>query len=364
MGSTAPETTSSKQRFIWADVIRGICIILVVSAHVTVQWYVHVDFPEAAKSAWVWFNKGFAPMRLPLFFLVSGFLAASAINRPWRLVVRNRVATPYYLYVLWAIPLPLLYASLDSDVLYGRIESVWDALKVLFIPDSSLWYLFALAVYFGVAKSLAKAPKILVLVAVTVFSMCVSMWGGDSVLAGVGHYPAFYLLGAFFPSAVKALAATRGNRPIILAMIAYCAVLGTYVVDLQNVFGIRTLCGAVGAVAFLVLISRSTGIMGSVGAGLAKLGAKTLPIFILHYPILALIGVLLAASAGSIPMLLAGALPALLTIFLVTTSLAVYRVLMYLSLGFLFELPGGRAAAKSSHVGVHGEVGQTERRLP
>lgn len=278
-------------------------------------------------------------MRLPLFFLISGFLSAAAIKRPWKKVARSRVASPYYLYVLWAIPLPLLYAALDSVVLYGRIESVPDALKVLLVPNSSLWYLFALAAYFVVAKSLAWAPQRVVLLVILTLSMSIATWGGDSVMAGIGHYPFFYLLGAYFPNLINLIAEDRRVIVSVLAALAYACVLATYVLGWQDLFGVRTLCGAVGAWAGLIAASRSAAAWGWIGKGLTKLGTQTLPIFILHYPLLALVGVPVVAWAGSMPTAAAWALPAGLVALLVLASLIIHRLLVALGLGLLFRLP-------------------------
>jgi uncharacterized membrane protein YcfT len=40
-------------------------------------------------------------LRMPLFFTISGMLAASAVHRSWRVLGRGKVAKFLYLYVLW-----------------------------------------------------------------------------------------------------------------------------------------------------------------------------------------------------------------------------------------------------------------------
>ena len=333
------EGRSASLRIAWPDFARGLCIILVVSGHITSQFFVHLDVSYQAKDVWTWLNKGFAPMRLPMFFLVSGFLSASAIHKPWRSIAKARIVTPYYLYLLWAIPLPLIYAALNSNVLYGRIGSGRDALTVFLIPNSNVWYLYALLAYFLTARSLRRVPKLVVLVVVLIFSMTVATWGGDSVIASVGHYPVFYIAGAYFPTVIRAIADDRGSAAPIWACLAYACALATYVVGWQNYFGIRTLCGLIGAGVGLIIVSRMAGSLGWIGNRVEELGKATLPIFLLHYPLLALVAIPLTPLTPGLSETFVYLLPVTLLVFLIPASLLTHRLMIRMHLGFLFGLP-------------------------
>ncbi len=43
------------------------------------------------------------PLRMPLFFAISGLFAAGALTRPWRVTLRPRVVQNLYLHVLWLL---------------------------------------------------------------------------------------------------------------------------------------------------------------------------------------------------------------------------------------------------------------------
>ncbi|MCB2807678.1 hypothetical protein KQ900_15735, partial [Listeria monocytogenes] len=70
------------------------------------------------------------PFLMPLFLLVSGYFAANAFSRPWRVVARTRVLRFFYLSLLWSlIHMAALWAFPDLPTLGPRslaqfVESV------------------------------------------------------------------------------------------------------------------------------------------------------------------------------------------------------------------------------------------------
>ena len=148
----------ARDRVLWPDLAKGICILLVVLHHTTTKHYVDLVPPGAAGIAngWADVSHFLKPVRMPLFFVISGLFAASALARPWRQVARRAVA-PYYLYVVWLLVLGAVFAverTLPMNRTQDLAELAWD----LVLASTGLWFLYALAVYFVLAKLLLPLP--------------------------------------------------------------------------------------------------------------------------------------------------------------------------------------------------------------
>jgi hypothetical protein len=130
----------SVEREAWADVAKGACIVLVVLWHVITKHYLLVDWrlPVPIPGVWGTLGELFLPLRMPLFFTVSGVFAAPAVARPWRAVALSRVAGPYYLYGLWLMVHTLvLTATPGFPTLYA--ETVPQLLAQLTVTPTDLW---------------------------------------------------------------------------------------------------------------------------------------------------------------------------------------------------------------------------------
>ena len=60
----------------WPDVAKGVCIILVVLWHVVTKHAIAVAGAGPVTDAWATLNAQLLPLRMPLFFLISGMFAA------------------------------------------------------------------------------------------------------------------------------------------------------------------------------------------------------------------------------------------------------------------------------------------------
>ena len=70
---------------LWVDVAKGACILLVVLHHAVVK-DLALQTPAAldpVADAWQWVTMALKPVRMPLFFVLSGLVASSAVRRPW-----------------------------------------------------------------------------------------------------------------------------------------------------------------------------------------------------------------------------------------------------------------------------------------
>ena len=69
---------------LWPDVAKGICILLVVLHHIAGKQY-GIVVPAGlgqAEDAWLWITAALKPIRMPLYFVVSGLVATSSVARP------------------------------------------------------------------------------------------------------------------------------------------------------------------------------------------------------------------------------------------------------------------------------------------
>ena len=259
-----PQGQPEKQRSLWADAIKGFCIVLVVVWHV-IWMHLMADGVDRGVQlpvvdAWYALGNALMPMRMPMFFALSGVFASAAVTRPWRTVARSRIAKFSYLYVLW-----LLIHNAVLWVLPVRFEdrapSVLALLEQLTITPTTTWYLYALVVYFVIAKLLHRAPAPLVVaVLVVTFGLsAASSAGWQDMMAGssgmVGQRDAvvenlpWFLCGVWFRSHIVALAErTSWPRVLITGSVWVLVLVAIRFFDLSMVPGTWPVAGAVSTV--------------------------------------------------------------------------------------------------------------------
>ena len=158
------EEQPERGRIAWADVAKGMGILLVVLWHVLMKHYLKIDWHIGGQTRGLWGTLGeqLLPLRMPLFFAVSGFFAVRAVQRPWSALVRTKVAKFYYLYVIWLVVHTVVLAFVP-DFATERANGPLKFLAQLTITPSNLWYLYALALYFVIAKAARQVPTWLIL---------------------------------------------------------------------------------------------------------------------------------------------------------------------------------------------------------
>jgi uncharacterized membrane protein YcfT len=325
---------------LWADTAKGACIVLVVLWHVTRKDYLelpwHVGVPVVG--AWGELSVLLLPVRMPLFFVISGLFAARQLDRPWRQVLTGRVAPLLYVFVLWTVVhSAVLQATpgFDTAVANGPL----DLLVQLTITPGNLWYLLALASYVVVARGTRAHPHLTLagalLLSAVASTLAPSLPGNRyGLLANL----VFFLLGTRLthlrvPGQRWLLTLTAGF--VVAAALWQLQVLG------NSWFGFRPVLGLIG------LSAGATASMGlarlpRVGPVLAALGRQTLPIYVLHLPLVALahlvsVHAVSGRAAGSL--VLAASYPAVLTAVVVITCLALHRLLVAVGAGRLFTAP-------------------------
>lgn len=280
-------------RLSWIDAARGLAITLVVLFHASA-------FLQAAGlvgGTWFLIDAGLQGLRLPVFFFVSGLLAVGAMARGWRWLLRARVLPWLWLYLLWGmiyvVALSFIGDPRDPQVGVDRIGA--SLLELLTDPRNGIWYLLALPLYFVVARALVRVPDAVVLVATAALSVV----AGVSELTGNWVYDRILFLFFFFlaglrlrPWIERVVDRSRAwwvlvLAPAYLGLAAAAAALG--IIDAP---GIRLAVSVVGLA--LAVFSCAAIADAAPGRLLAAIGTRTLSVYVLNEPIIAIATVLLA----------------------------------------------------------------------
>lgn len=347
----------------WADVAKGLCIALVVLHHVTSK-HLHVVMADDSVVLIMWqgLDQALKPLRMPLFFLISGTFAASALDRPWSAVLGPRVVSSYWLYVVWLSIQAPLFLLVATRIGTHRVNDVGEWTLNLVLAGTGLWYLYGLAVYFVVAKLLAGLPRLPVLAAAAALSAAAS-WIPTH---GVNRFSllqclVYFLVGAYAPALLGRL--RRGSLPVVLAGAAGYGLLAA---ALHHLGAPRSL--------FLLLLAPVVVWLGvqaamalergpRAGPGLASLGRHTLPVYVLHMPLLGLVhelavgrldlpvGAFAAGGQLGAGALAALAYPVVLTTAVILACLGLQRLSTACGLPWLFRAPAALTGRRSGASG-------------
>lgn len=325
-------------RLRWVDVGRGLAILLVVAFHAA-RWLSSLDIDT---SAWQTVNATVSTLRMPLFFTLSGMFARSWVHkRSWKELARSKLALFVWVFLVWEVigsAAMMLATGLQGsrlgfrDVAFGLVVS-------LLVPRLEVWFIWALALFFVVAKLTRPLPAWLQIgVAAVASTLALALWANENT-GGTGalKYHLFFVAGLHLREWLLELAdsMTVGLGILVFVMWAVTSTVVT-VFDLRSVVGIYFLNCLIGVLAGVVL-SRALDPCGL----LASLGRQTLQIYLAHTPLI--IVLLVPLWALRVPALMGDAPDVLITpIFAAaSTTLAVllYRALQPTPLRHLYTPP-------------------------
>lgn len=347
-------------RLDWIDTARGAAIALVVLLHTREWHYAEFDYHFPGRAFWDTFIAFAGTVRMPLFFMVSGLLAVSSLSRPLASGGARKPQVIVHLYLLWLGIYTVVFAILPTDGQVRSVDGPLDALSQIVVPDTALWYLWALVVYYLALRACARLPQRIVLAVAAMLSIvgtAVTGLEAHGFLASVMKNFLYFALGAYYAGHWKAVAATAtwtrlgvfGGVYLILT----AALLSNGAHPVVHWAGVDQLTG---------IVAIHTGVLGSsllarsrrLSSPFRFLGGRTLPIFVLQA---LLIGFVNALAAGplvdALPSLLgspaAGLLyPPVLALVVLALSVAVGEGAKRVHLGWLFDLPRWRRVAASA----------------
>jgi len=341
------QPNSTRTRESWADIAKGTCILLVVLWHVITKDYLQVDWhlPVPLPGAWGLLGEQLLPLRMPLFFTISGMFAVGAIGRSWRSLGHSKVARFSYLYTIWLL-IHTAILALVPNFDTARAGNALALVEQLSITPTNLWYLLALALYFTITKATRRLPSALILTAALTLSVIVAAGLLDTPgnRGGLLQNLVFFLAGARLRPLFEQVAALANWRRLALLGGGYALALAALAIT--GVHAALPLVSIV-AVGFGVTAAALAARSQTVTEILGGIGRRTLPIYVLHMPVLAIChAVLIAPMSGAdapMQLLLAVVEPVLLTVVVTWLCLALERSLPKA----LLDLPK-RAARKYS----------------
>jgi uncharacterized membrane protein YcfT len=279
-------------RLEWVDAARGVCVLLVVLLHVRIFVYAPLAPPTHGVEVWTQLTEFFGAFRLPLLFVVSGLVASKRVRAGWsdrRTVLR--AVSLYWLYVVWLSVYALLSIVVIAPGVPFRVMSIGAYMQQLVVPDSMLWFIFALAVYVVLLSSLRRvrpAVMLAVLVVVSIASGAAPMTRDEALWLHAVYYAVFFAVGVYLAPALRALAASRARWRVPLALAAFVAcqllwqqgVEGTLVES-----ALRVLRDGSAVVLSIIVIELAVRWRPFTSAA-SSIGRRTLPIFVLQLPLI------------------------------------------------------------------------------
>ena len=130
-----------RKRLEWPDIARGISILGVILLHVSLAVPGGMDTPAAQ------FNVILDPLRMPLFFLVSGFFATKIFNFTFLELITRRLwyfAVPY---TIW-VPVELFLKAREYQAVHGReMPPLSHYVEHVLTGTNMAWFLYALVLF-------------------------------------------------------------------------------------------------------------------------------------------------------------------------------------------------------------------------
>lgn len=141
----------TNERIVWMDMMRGSLIILVIIQHWISDLNLYNDLSGSLIYHGIYQIKiFFAPYRMELLFLLSGFIVHKSINKNFRKYLKGKINNLLYPYILWSLVFMVLYNS--SSLLSGEYLQTLHYLQRIIIGATNLtWFLYFLFVYFVIS---------------------------------------------------------------------------------------------------------------------------------------------------------------------------------------------------------------------
>lgn len=218
---------TGRTRMDWPDVAKGLSILGVVLLHVTLA------IPGAKGSFLAELNHILDPLRMPLFFLVSGFFSVKILTMTFEQLFKRRLWFFLVPYLVWT-PIELYTSRLQGAVFHGHQLPDW-VYYVTKVADSTnmYWFLYFLVWFNLLLWGTRKLPAWMIVTLVAVVPWLFMPMFGDSELLRktIIYLPAFFIGAYFRPLILRFAEAATRPKAVVLAVAAYVAGLGVAAVE-------------------------------------------------------------------------------------------------------------------------------------
>ncbi|MHA7178865.1 acyltransferase family protein [Arthrobacter sp. MDB2-24] len=334
-------------RLAWPDATRGLGVVAVVLFHVLIWHHDAIGGgPTALSGFWDTTDVAVGRLRMPVLFALSGILAARGLAGGWRSgSARLRAAGNYYIYAVWLTLYLVFFLAAREKGFPHSFRTVRAWATQLFLPDTTLWFILALAIY----PVLVTVPRAMHLPAAAVLTVAVASWGAGTYLDMPGFTGKmmanflFFCVGVYGSAALHAVARSA-LRSKVGYVVVFLALVGLATVVPQGLVIPVVLLSSLVAVPAAIAVTSEACRIASVARLGAYVGARTLPIYLLHP--LVLCGVSFLPGVPAVERLVStvpgdALYPLGLTVAVIVVSLAIHELLRAIPGNPLFTLPAG-----------------------
>lgn len=220
-----PEATKSKpkKRLAWPDVAKGVSILGVVLLHIC------LEVPHGMETVLAGFNHILDPLRMGLFFLVSGLFSGKILRmtfgqmfcrRLWFFIVPYLFFTPIEVWIK-----RVQWATLNGAEMPGMLTY----LGIIASSENMYWFLWALVSFNIFLWATRKLPRWLAM-ALTAFPLVLlPLCQYASALSHTLMFLPVFMAGVHFSTAIREFAAdAAAPRRIVSSVALYVAGFGVY----------------------------------------------------------------------------------------------------------------------------------------
>ncbi|MGH1420745.1 MAG: acyltransferase family protein [Hyphomonas sp.] len=244
---------ANENRVAWVDYSKGICILLVVMMHSTLGYgeLVHDTGWMHAGVAWA------KPFRMPDFFMLAGLFLNLSIFGSKIDYLDRKVLHFAYFYILWLAIQTFVFEA--GTLLHDPVTFFKIFLKALIIPESSLWFIHALAVFYIITWLIRFVPTyytFAVAAGLQVLHSTGMIDTGWSVTNRFMEWYVFFFVGYAGSKYIFDFAKwAASNRRIAIGLVIGWAVVNTLFIALNiaDLPGVSLLLGFAGALAIVTI---------------------------------------------------------------------------------------------------------------
>ena len=258
-------------RVAWADIAKAFSMILLVG--------------YTLRGDALYVNQMLTFLRMPLFFFVSGLFGYRIVTTTsFRELLRDKVLSFIYLYVLWECILYLLIKVVSFNVQGYPPPEALRVLSLLWNPLFNIWFLYALALAFLIAWALRRSPAWVVLagsLVVYAASVASDPWTALPFLERLARlFPYFWLGLMLRPVSFTIVERHWRLWPVVLAVFLAAAYLAFPTV--WSHVGLVTFAISLTGIAGTLMLARQVSALPALAAPLGYIGGATLYIYVLH----------------------------------------------------------------------------------
>lgn len=357
MSISAESGVADKPRYAWVDFAKGLCMILVVFYHLSL-W---VE-TEVQSGPWLWwvFSDSLNPLRMPLFFFISGYLSITALRRPLD-QTRSRTIGLYFVYVLWT---GLFLSRRWLPFLATDTSPELRQLGLSLILPTSFWYLYALPLFFLLTRLLMRvlgARSVYALVPLALVGALSPLlqpytsaildepFDNAKIPSVMANFLWYYL--GVHGTALWARLSGRASYPLLAASLVLYAALYTVMTLFQLELFLETLLSFLALFSTAQLVSRVS-MEAPLSRGMRGIGSQTLPVYIFHIVLISMLSAAVKLTGlipvlRDVPALSAALLPPLLVVPLILVCLLMGRLIKGSRFNWMLEGPSFLTASRT-----------------